>query len=581
MAYKDLHEFVAALEQAGELVRIKAPVDALLELSEIAARVMKQPCPDARGPRHDPVNGVFGGKALLFENVVGHDMPVLINAYGSYRRMCMALGCDDFDVLAARVNELVQPQIPAGLFAKLKKIPDLIHLASLSPKIRQGRFSAPCQQIVQTDDADLTRLPVIQCWPDDGKDNPALPHARRYITMGCVVTEHPMCGTGILPVSSSVSSFAEQQRQRQRQGQDGPGTHGQDAHATQRHGQDAHATQRHGQDAHATQRHGQDVRATRNVGIYRVQLLGPKRAAMHIHPPHDGAANWRAWKDLGKPMPAAIVLGGEPTIAYAASAPLPPGMDELILAGFLQGQAIELVQCKTIDLAVPANAEIVIEGLVSHDELVTEGPFGDHTGFYSPAGAFPVFRVTAITRRRDAIYPTTVVGYPPMEDYYMGKATERIFLPVLRMLCPEIVDYDLPMFGAFHNFVFVQIRKQYANQARRVMHALWGAGQLAFSKFIVVVDENVNVHDPNDVWFAVGANCDPSRDIEHASGPLDILDHAAPDIGSGGKLGIDATRKLPGEGPIRDWPEPLKMSQEIRELVERRWKEYGIGETGS
>lgn len=518
MAYKDLHEFVAALEQAGELVRIKAPVDPLLEVSEIAARVMKQPCPSPRGPNHDPVNGAFGGKALLFENVRGHDMPVLINAYGSYRRMCMALGCDDFDTLAARVNELVQPQIPAGIFAKLKKLPELIHLASLTPKIRgrQGRFSdpCPCQQIVQTDDADLTQLPVIQCWPEDGKDNPALPHARRYITMGCVVCEYPQTGA-------------------------------------------------------------------RNVGIYRVQLLGPKLAAMHIHPPHDGAANWRAWKDLGKPMPAAIVLGGEPSIAYAASAPLPPGMDELMLAGFLQGHAIEMVPCKTIDLAVPANAEIVIEGLVAHDELVTEGPFGDHTGFYSPAGAFPVFHVTAITRRRDAIYPTTVVGYPPMEDYYMGKATERIFLPVLRMLCPEVVDYDLPMFGAFHNFVFVQIRKQYANQARRVMHALWGAGQLAFSKFIVVVDENVNVHDPNDVWFAVGANVDPSRDIEHASGPLDILDHAAPDIGSGGKLGIDATRKLPGEGPPREWPEPLKMSQEIRELVERRWEEYGIGETGS
>jgi 4-hydroxy-3-polyprenylbenzoate decarboxylase len=557
MAYRDLHEFVAALEQAGELVRIKAPVDALLELSEIAARVMKQPCPSPRTPKHDPVNGAFGGKALLFESVRGHDVPVLINAYGSYRRMCMALGCDDFDALAARVNELVQPQIPAGIFAKLKKLPELIHLASLTPKIRgrQGRFSdpCPCQQIVQTDDADLTKLPVIQCWPDDGKDNPALPHARRYITMGCVVCEQPMCSTGILPVSSSsaAATFSLAQEQQRQQ-------------------------QRHGQDAHATPRHGQDARDTRNVGIYRVQLLGPKLAAMHIHPPHDGAANWRAWKDLGKPMPAAIVLGGEPSIAYAASAPLPPGMDELMLAGFLQGQAIELMPCKTIDLAVPANAEIVIEGLVAHDELVTEGPFGDHTGFYSPAGAFPVFRVTAITRRRDAIYPTTVVGYPPMEDYYMGKATERIFLPVLRMLCPEIVDYDLPMFGAFHNFVFVQIRKQYANQARRVMHALWGAGQLAFSKFIVVVDENVNVNDPNDVWFAVGANVDPSRDIEHASGPLDILDHAAPDIGSGGKLGIDATRKLPGEGPSREWPEPLKMSQEIRNLVERRWKEYGL-----
>lgn len=509
MPYKNLHDFIDDLHKQGQLVRITQEVDPLLEIAEIAARVMKQDSPEgpAGAPAHDPVNGRYGGRALLFENVKGHQLPVLINAFGSYRRMNMALGCENFDDLAARINQLVQPRIPAGLFAKIRKLPELAHLASLAPKLSSS--DAPCQQVVQTTDCDLTALPVIQCWPGDGADHPAGPVAQRYITMGCVVTEHPQ------------------------------------------------------------------TRA-RNVGIYRVQLLGPQRAAMHIHPPHDGAANLRAWQELAKPMPAAIVLGGEPAIAYAASAPLPPGMDELILAGFLQDRAIELVKCKTIDLAVPAQAEIVIEGEVLPDEMTVEGPFGDHTGFYSLASRFPVFRATAITRRRDAVYPATVVGYPPMEDYYLGKATERIFLPVLRMLCPEVLDYDLPMFGAFHNYVFIKIRKEYANQARRVMHAIWGAGQLAFSKILVVVDQDVNVHDPNDVWFHVGANVDPARDLERAGGPLDILDHAAMELGSGGKIGIDATRKLPTEGPVRDWPQPLKMAHDIRQLVDQRWRDYGL-----
>ena len=539
MPYKNLHEFVAALESAGQLVRISAEVDTRLELAEIAARVMRQLSPEGLdgAPASDPLNGRFGGKALLFENVRGHDMPVLINAFGSYKRMYMALGCLDFDELAGRVNALVQPQVPQGIFAKLKMLPGLAHLASLVPNIKGGlakgatakpsfgaavpntsnkdrwqttKNSAPCQELIQTgDQIDVTRLPVIQCWPDDGKGHPAGETAGRYITLGCTITKHPQ-----------------------------------------------------------TQ--------ARNVGIYRVQLLGPKRAAMHIHPPHDGAVNWRAWKDQGKAMPAAIVFGGEPSITYAASAPCPPGLDELMLAGFLQDKPIELVPCLTQPLEVPAQAELVIEGEVSADQKTIEGPFGDHTGFYSAAGEFPVFRVTAITRRRDAIYPTTVVGYPPMEDYYMGKATERIFLPALRMLVPKVLDYDLPLFGAFHNFVFVQIRKEYANQARNVMHAIWGAGQMAFSKFIVVVDQDVNVHDPNDVWFAVGANVDPARDIEQFNGPLDILDHASGKVGSGGKLGIDATRKLPGEAPHRDWPEPLKMADEIRKLVDKRWGEYGL-----
>lgn len=509
MAHPNTQSFIADLEAGGQLVRVRAEVDPVLELAEVARREMKADSPEglAGAPATDPVNGRFGGRALLFESVRGHDMPVLINAYGSYARICRALGCESLDALGARVAALLKPEIPTSLLAKLKRLPELAKLGSLVP--RQVRSGA-CQEVVREGDAaDLSRLPVIQCWPGDGADHPAGPIAGRYITMGCVLTEHP------------------------------------------------------------------ETRE-RNLGLYRVQLFGPREAGMHIHPHHDGARHWRAWKRLGRPMPAAIVLGGEPVLAYAASAPLPPGIDELMFAGFLQERGVDLVPCRTIDLAVPAEAEIVIEGEVACDELRTEGPFGDHTGYYSLADAFPVFRATAITHRRAPVYPTTTVGYPPMEDYYLGKATERIFLPMLRTLVPDVLDYDLPMFGAFHNFAFVKIRKEYPYHARRVMHALWGAGQMSLTKCIVVVDEDVDVHDPNDVWFHVGANVDPGRDLERVRGPLDILDHAAEACGAGGKLGIDATRKLPGEGAVRAWPAPTRMPQAILDLVDRRWSEYGL-----
>lgn len=275
-------------------------------------------------------------------------------------------------------------------------------------------------------------------------------------------------------------------------------------------------------------------------------------------------------------MPAAIVLGGNSVLPYAATCPLPPKVSELLLAGFLNGQGIELVPCVSIPMEVPATAEIVIEGYVDPSETIREGPFGDHTGFYSLADDYPVFRVTAITHRREPLYPTTIVGKPPQEDYYLGKATERIFLPLLRMLIPEVIDYHLPMFGTFHNCAFVKIRKEYAYQARRVISAVWGAGQLAFTKFVVVVDEQVNVHDEQEVLFQMAANVDPRRDIVIADGPLDILDHAAPYLGAGSKMGLDATRKLPGEGTVRQWPGQIMMSEQIKALVIRRWAEYGL-----
>jgi len=309
--------------------------------------------------------------------------------------------------------------------------------------------------------------------------------------------------------------------------------------------------------------------------MYRVQLFGPRKCAMHWHMHHDGARHFRKYQARGEKMPLAIALGGETVLPYAATAPLPPSIEELLFAGFLNGNGIELVQCKTIDLQVPANSEIVIEGFVDPAEKLMEGPFGDHTGFYSLADWYPAYHVTAITHRKNPIYPTTIVGKPPMEDYFLGKATERIFLPLLQMIVPDIIDYDLPISGAFHNCAFVKIRKEYPFQARRVMHAIWGAGQMSFTKFIILVDEHVDVHNEQDVLFHLFSNCDPERDCEIVHGPVDILDHASPVHGAGSKIGFDATAKWSGEGSVRKWPRELEMDANTKDLVTKKWKEYG------
>lgn len=482
MPAADLQTFVAELEQRGWLKRITVEVDPVLEITEIADRVMK-----ASGP------------ALLFERVRGSPWPLLINTFGSRERMCLALGCTDFAELADRVQALLKPEIPTTLMQKLRKLPELAQLGSLPPKIvRRG----VCQEVVRADDADLLALPALQCWPQDGG---------RYLTLGAVFTKDPETGE-------------------------------------------------------------------RNVGMYRVQLFEPKLAAMHWHLHHDGARHYRRYRERGQRMPLAIVLGGPAILPYAATCPLPPGVDECLFGGFLQGQALELVPGVTQpDIEVPATAEFVIEGYIDPSEpLIREGPFGDHTGFYSLADDYPRFHVTAITHRRRPIYPATIVGKPPMEDYWLGKATERIFLPLLRMIVPDILDYDLPLFGCFHNCAFVKIRKEYPYQARRVMSAIWGAGQMALTKIIVVVDEHVDVHSPDEVLFQLCSNVDPRRDIVIVDGPLDILDHAAPACGAGSKLGIDATRKIAGEGVIRDWPAELEMTPEIKARVDQRWREYGL-----
>lgn len=547
--YETTQDFINALDRAGELRRIKAPVSPVLEISEIADRVSKSAAPSAGSKgsqRTDPRQCRMGGSALLFENVAGSDIPVLINAWGSYRRVEMALGCEEgttslagLEGLAERIGKLIKPEPPPTLLAKLQMLPELLELAKIPPKkVKSGL----CQEVVRTGaDVDLTRLPLLRCWPMDGD----------YASLG-----YP---AGINDGIAGLGSGSEWERELRGRYITLGGIH----------------------TIHADD-DGNPAPPSRNIGMYRVQLLGRRHAAMHWHMHHDGARHWRSWKARGRPMPVAIALGGESVLPYAATAPMPPGISELLLAGFLNRGAIPLVRCKTVPIDVPANSEIVIEGYVDHragligwdpkeiakrpngqmtkegsehkdrfalgEGAVFEGPFGDHTGFYSLPDRYPLLEVTAITHRRNPVYPTTIVGLPPQEDYFLGKATERLFLPLLRTIVPDIIDYDLPMFGAFHNAAFLKIKKEYPLHARRVMHAIWGAGQMSWTKTIMVVDEDVDVHDPNAVLKAVGEHCEPARDSELVRGPVDILDHAAPFLGVSGKLGLDATRKtIPAE----------------------------------
>jgi 4-hydroxy-3-polyprenylbenzoate decarboxylase len=533
--YPTLREFIAALDRAGELKRVTARVDPVLEIAAIADRVSKAPAPhlpSASARRNDPRFHHLGGHALLFENVEGSDVPVVINTFGSYRRMEMALGCHDgghtaggFDALAAKLGELVKPEPPRSIREAIAKGRKLLPLLRIPPR-RRGKAGI-CQQVVLTgEQIDLRRWPLIRCWPLDGD----------YEAVG-----YPASVNSNIPGVEAGGDWNMRHRGR-------------------------YVTLAGIHTIHADDV-GAPKPASHNIGMYRVQLLGKRHMAMHWHMHHDGARHWRSWKARGERMPVAIVLGGESVLPYAATAPLPPGMSELLLAGYLNRGGIELTRCKTVPLWVPANAEIVIEGYVSAEAgmpgwdprepgagplgpgAVFEGPFGDHTGFYSLPDRYPLLEVTAITHRRDPIYPTTIVGLPPQEDYYMGKATERIFLPLLKTLIPDIEDYDLPMFGAFHNCAIVKIKKHYPLHARRVMHSIWGAGQMAWTKTIMVVDENVDVHDTPAVLRAVGEHCVPGRDMELVRGPLDILDHAAPFMGAGGKMGLDATQKT-GEAEI-------------------------------
>ncbi|MBY0549581.1 MAG: UbiD family decarboxylase [Candidatus Obscuribacterales bacterium] len=515
MAYQDLRAFLKMLESEGELMRIDAEVSADLEIAEITDRVSKS----------------TGGqnKALLFTNVKGYDMPVLINLFGSKKRMCMALETESLDDVADRIRELIKPKVPETLVDKLSFLPTLLEVGRFPPKLTHGQ--APCQEVVlkNPSEAMLDKLPIIRCWPDD----PAA-----FVTLPVVITRDPKSGI-------------------------------------------------------------------RNLGVYRLQKYDNSTTGMHWHKHHDGARNFEEARRMnseqngqqhpeppnygtifepatsdrpasGRRVEVACVIGADPAVTYAATAPLPPDIDELVFAGFLRRTPVKLVRCVSVDLEVPANAEIVIEGYVEQSELRLEGPFGDHTGFYSPAGMFPVFHVTAVTHRKNPIYQTTIVGKPPQEDCFLGKATERIFLPLLQMLVSEIVDMDLPWEGVFHNCAIIAIDKRYPGHARKVMSAVWGLGQMMFTKYVIVVDKHVNVHDYSEVALHVFGSVDPRRDFMFADGPLDILDHSAPLFGFGSKVGIDATKKWKSEGHPREWPAEIVMSSDVREKVARRWAEYGF-----
>ncbi len=316
-----------------------------------------------------------------------------------------------------------------------------------------------------------------------------------------------------------------------------------------------------------------DRQGRRNAGMYRLQVFDGRTTGMHWHLHHDGAANFR---ETDARLEVAVALGTDPAITYAATAPLPPGIDEFMFAGFLRGEPVELARCATVDVEVPADAEIVLEGYVEKGETRLEGPFGDHTGYYSLADQYPVFHLTAMAHRRDPIYPATIVGRPPMEDVYLGKATERLFLPLLKLVQPEIVDLDLPIEGVFHDCAIVSIRKSYPGQARKIMNALWGMGQMMFTKFVVVVDEQVDVHDYSEVTWRVFNNVDPRRDCLIVEGPLDVLDHSSPLPRYGAKMGVDATKTWREEGHDREWPDELAQDPAVVQRVSERWAELGL-----
>jgi 4-hydroxy-3-polyprenylbenzoate decarboxylase len=491
MAFPSLRAFAEFLEGKGELVRIRQPVRTDLEITALADREMKSP---------------GGGRALLIEQPVLSSgktsaFPVLINAFGSTRRMALALEVADVDEIANQIASLLKAKPPRSFAEAWPLLRDGFNIMLHARPSRVA--TGPCKEVVHRFDAgtsadafSLLDIPILKCWPQDGG---------AFVTLPTVYTQDPESGE-------------------------------------------------------------------RNIGMYRMQVFDGRTTGMHWQLHKVAARHGKLYYESGRRMPVAVCLGGDPVMPFCAMAPMPDGLDELLLAGFLRRKSVPLVKCETIDLEVPAHSDFVIEGYIDPTEpLRPEGPFGDHTGFYTPVDDYPAFHVTAITHRRDAIYPATIVGKPPMEDLYMGQASARLFLPVFKMNFPEIVDLALPAEGVFHNLVFVSIRKQYPQQAYKIMHGLWGMGQMMFTKMIVVVDAHVNVHDTSDVLFHLCANIDPQRDSLLTKGPSDSLDHAPAIANVGSHIGFDATRKLPGEGYTRGWPEECVLPAALRAEMEKRF----------
>ena len=475
--YTDLRGFMKALEQDGDLLRVKEEVDPKLEITEILDRAVKE-----------------GGPAVLFEKVKGYRVPVLGNVMGTHRRMLKALAIASYDEVDQRVNAFFDVKQPQGLLDKIRMLPQLAELASYMPKaVRSG----PCKDVIlKKGQFDLTKdLPVCTCWPEDGGP---------FITLPMVFTK----------------------------------------------------------DRHS---------GKRNCGMYRMQVYDATTTGMHWQIHKQGAKHARQALRRGEKIPVAVAIGSDPATYFCSVMPLPDDVDEMLLAGFIRKEAVEMVPCETVDLEVPANSEFVLEGWVDPAELKREGPFGDHTGYYSLADDYPVFHVECLTRRKEPVYVHTIVGRPPMEDAFMGYAIERVTLPIMKRQMPEVTDMHMPPEGVFHNLMILAIDKQYPGHARKIMHAVWGLGQAMFTKVIIVVDSDVNVQSMSEVAWRVLANIDPGRDLELARGPADALEHASQYFAYGGKVGIDATRKWKGEGFDRDWPEVLTMPAEVKTKMGALW----------
>jgi 4-hydroxy-3-polyprenylbenzoate decarboxylase len=509
MAFDSFRDFVQQLDRAGELIRVTQPVATELEITELADRQMKSP---------------GGGKALLIEkptvNGQPSPFPVAINTMGSHKRMALSLGASSVDDVAAELGSLMKAKPPTGFREALKLLSTALDLRHAKPKLVND---GPCKEVVHKFDAPPSRT---EPWPKAPDVQSAIRNPQSAIAAPPTLLNLPILKCWPLDGGRFVTLPCVVTRD--------PDT------------------------------------GERNVGMYRIQVYDDRTTGMHWQLQKVGARHGRRYYETGTRMPVAIFLGGDPVFTFAATAPLPDGLDEFLLAGYLRKKSVELVKCETNDLEVPANADFVIEGYVDPREpLREEGPFGDHTGYYTLPEPYPVFHVTAITHRKDAVYPATIVGIPPMEDFYIGGASVKLFLPVLKMNFPEIVDIALPSEGVFHNLVLVSIRKTYPMQAYKIMHGLWGMGQMMFTKYLVVVDDDVDVHNTSEVLFRLCANTDPQRDSIFTKGPSDVLDHATSEIAIGSKLGIDATKKIPGEGFKRPWPPLIKMDEAVKAKVEK------------
>jgi 4-hydroxy-3-polyprenylbenzoate decarboxylase len=555
LPFDDLRQWIAALDRAGELKRIQTEVDPILEIAEITDRVSKgtahvetaasattnrvEAAASAVPPSEARRNSAKpGGPALLFQNIKGHPgSQVLINQFGSEARMKLALGVSSFDEFADRIRVFMDLKSPQGFLDKLKMLPLLTEAGKFFPKTVP---TGPCKEVIKRDNFSLLDFPILQCWPQD---------AGRFITLPCVTTRDPKSG------KRNLGMYRLQVY---------------DARTTGAHWQRQKIAAEHYRQALRNEASKQEgapslSRSLRQGGGF------DSSSAVDIMARTSGGQVLVANHPTGK-LEVAVAIGTDPAVTFSAIVPSPPDVEEYLIAGFLRAAPVELVKCETVNLEVPASSEIVLEGYVNLDELRTEGPFGDHTGFYSLEDLYPVFHVTCITHRKDPIYATTIVGKPPMEDAYMGKAVERVFLPLMRLTIPELIDINLPIEGVFHNLMIVSIRKSYPGQARKVMNAIWSLGQAMFTKVIIVVDEDVDVQNIPDVTLKVLNHIDPERDIQFTLGPVDSLDHASRLANYGSKMGIDATRKWPTEGFTRPWPDEIVMDAKTKTLVDSKWK---------